>query len=106
MEADANADLVNRLQEILRKPEFSTAAAETVRKQLEKDFGVDLSDQKVFLNSQIDIYRQNLRNERQGKGKESENVEPITDLEEDVTAAIEDIAEGIERSNHFESSIS
>ncbi|KAK6241013.1 hypothetical protein SCA6_006402 [Theobroma cacao] len=42
----SDSDLVTRLREILRDSDLDTATAGSVRRQLEKDFGVDLSDRK------------------------------------------------------------
>ncbi|PPD81979.1 hypothetical protein GOBAR_DD21107 [Gossypium barbadense] len=51
----SDSDLVARLREILRDSDLDTATAGSVRKQLEKDFGIDLSDRKSFQVSGINI---------------------------------------------------
>ncbi|PKI39284.1 hypothetical protein CRG98_040340 [Punica granatum] len=56
----SDSDLVARLREILRDSDLDKATAGSVRRQLEEDFGVDLSDRKAFIREQIDIYLQNL----------------------------------------------
>ncbi|KAA3482393.1 histone acetyltransferase KAT6B isoform X3 [Gossypium australe] len=76
----SDSDLVARLREILRDSDLDTATAGSVRKQLEKDFGIDLSDRKSFVRDQIDIFLETLNrdNEKEGEDEqapESENEE-------------------------------
>ncbi|KAK2665160.1 hypothetical protein Ddye_003734 [Dipteronia dyeriana] len=54
----SDSDLVTRLRQILRSSDLDTATAATVRKQLEQEFEVDLSDRKAFVRDQIDIFIQ------------------------------------------------
>ncbi|CAH9060814.1 unnamed protein product [Cuscuta epithymum] len=48
--------LVRRLREFLSTSDLNTTTNASVRRQLEKDFGIDLSDRKSFIREQIDIY--------------------------------------------------
>ncbi|POO03059.1 SWIB/MDM2 domain containing protein [Trema orientale] len=52
----SDADLVTRLRDILRNSDLDTTTPSSVRRQLEADFGVDLSDRKAFIREQIDIF--------------------------------------------------
>ncbi|KAM1002759.1 hypothetical protein FF1_003140 [Malus domestica] len=52
----SDSGLLTRLREILGTSDLDTATAGSVRRQLEADFGVDLSDRKKFIRDQIDIY--------------------------------------------------
>ncbi|RXH88142.1 hypothetical protein DVH24_042213 [Malus domestica] len=52
----SDSELLTRLREILGTSDLDTATAGSVRRQLEADFGVDLSDRKKFIRDQIDIY--------------------------------------------------
>ncbi|CAN8258817.1 unnamed protein product [Cochlearia groenlandica] len=51
-----DVDLVTRLREILGSSDLNTATPASVRRQLEADFGVDLSDKKSFIRDQIDSF--------------------------------------------------
>ncbi|TXG64391.1 hypothetical protein EZV62_011385 [Acer yangbiense] len=54
----SDSDLVTRLRQILRSSDLDTATAATVRRQLEQEFEVDLSERKAFVTDQIDIFIQ------------------------------------------------
>ncbi|XP_022763339.1 DNA ligase 1 isoform X2 [Durio zibethinus] len=75
MKMVSDSDLVARLREILRDSDLDTATAGSVRRQLEEDFRVDLSDRKGFVRDQIDIFLETLNqeNEREEQEPESEN---------------------------------
>ncbi|XP_075674265.1 uncharacterized protein LOC142643493 [Castanea sativa] len=77
----SDLDLVNRLREILRSSDLDTATAGGIRRQLEKDFGVDLSDRKTFVRDQIDIFLETLP-PKQEQEEEEEEEEEEEDAEE------------------------
>ncbi|CAA7052985.1 unnamed protein product [Microthlaspi erraticum] len=52
----SDTDLVTRLREILRSSDLDTATPASVRRQLEADFGFDLTDRKGFIRDQIDVF--------------------------------------------------
>ncbi|VVA98182.1 unnamed protein product [Arabis nemorensis] len=52
----SDLDLVTRLREILRSSDLDTTTPASVRRQLEEDFGVDLTDKKGFIRDQIDAF--------------------------------------------------
>ncbi|KAB5561262.1 hypothetical protein DKX38_006219 [Salix brachista] len=69
----SDSDLVTRLREILRRSDLDTATAGSIRRQLEEDLSVDLSEKKKFIREQIDTFLETL-NEGEGKsGNVSEN---------------------------------
>lgn len=68
----SDSDLVARLREILRDSDLDTATAGSVRKQLEKDFGIDLSDRKSFVRDQIDIFLETLNQDNEKEGEEEQ----------------------------------
>ncbi|KAL6977244.1 hypothetical protein U1Q18_026040 [Sarracenia purpurea var. burkii] len=45
-----------RSKEILRTNDLNTATASTIRRALEHEFGIDLSNCKLFIRDQIDLY--------------------------------------------------
>nr|VDC72178.1 unnamed protein product [Brassica rapa] len=49
-------DLVTRLREILSSSDLETTTPATVRRQLEADFGVELTEKKAFIRDQIDAF--------------------------------------------------
>ncbi|KAL5819533.1 hypothetical protein ACOSQ4_023375 [Xanthoceras sorbifolium] len=54
----SDSELIARLQEFLRNSDLNTTTTAIVRRQLEKDFGVDLSDKKPFIREQVDLFLQ------------------------------------------------
>ncbi|XP_060961289.1 upstream activation factor subunit spp27 isoform X1 [Cannabis sativa] len=54
----SDEELVIRLREILCVSDLDTTTPSSVRRQLEADFGLALSDRKAFIREQIDIYLQ------------------------------------------------
>ncbi|OMO74187.1 hypothetical protein CCACVL1_16923 [Corchorus capsularis] len=66
----SDSDLVTRLREILRDSDLETATAGSVRRQLEEDFGVDLSDKKAFVRDQIDLFLETLNQENEKEHEE------------------------------------
>lgn len=69
----SDSDLVNRLREILGSSDLDTATAASVRRQLEEEFKVDLSDRKNFIRDQIDSYLQTLEEDNKEDNVENEN---------------------------------
>lgn len=91
----SESDLLTRLREILSTSDLDTATAGSIRRELEKHFGVDLSDRKAFVRDQIDIYLEsqvaNPQDEEEGEeeeeevGEGSENAEQNDDVKEEET---------------------
>ncbi|KAE8721776.1 Protein TRI1 [Hibiscus syriacus] len=92
----SNSDLVARLREILLESDLDTATAGSVRKQLEEDFGVDLSDRKGFVRDQIDIFLETLNqeNEKEERALESENENNVLQEGDDEEEEEESKGEG------------
>ncbi|KAJ8645597.1 hypothetical protein MRB53_007345 [Persea americana] len=68
----SESDLVERLREFLRSSDLNTTTTAIVRRRLEEDFGVDLSDRKAFIREQVDLFLQSqLEND---KGEEDEEI--------------------------------
>ncbi|XP_028764153.1 upstream activation factor subunit spp27-like isoform X1 [Neltuma alba] len=57
----SESELIGRLREFLRCSDLNTTTTATVRRQLEKDFGIDLSDRKAFIREQVDLFLQSER---------------------------------------------
>lgn len=94
----SETELVERLREFLSTSDLNTTTTATVRRKLEEDFGIDLSDKKPFIREQIDLYLQSQlqeaeeNEENNGENDEEENGETAeesdgTDGEEEVEAS-------------------
>ncbi|KAL2504863.1 SWIB complex BAF60b domain-containing protein [Abeliophyllum distichum] len=93
----SDSDIITRLREFLSESDLNTTTTATVRRRLEEDFGLDLSDRKAFIREQVDLYLQsqlenvveneeNSKEESDGKGGEAaEEVEEEEEEEESTT---------------------
>ncbi|CAA2996555.1 upstream activation factor subunit spp27-like [Olea europaea subsp. europaea] len=54
----SDSDLITRLHEFLSASDLNTTTTAIVRRRLEDDFGLDLSDRKAFIREQVDLYVQ------------------------------------------------
>jgi len=79
----SDSDLVARLREILWSSDLDTATASSIRRQLEEDFGVDLSEKKKFIREQIDTFLETLNKGDGQSGNVTENEDNENDTVED-----------------------
>ncbi|CAN0864256.1 Upstream activation factor subunit spp27 [Linum grandiflorum] len=54
----SDSELIERLREFLKTSDLETTTTTIVRRKLEDDFGVDLSDKKAFIREQVDLFLQ------------------------------------------------
>lgn len=94
----SDEELVGRLREFLRTSDLTTTTTGTVRRQLEEDFGIDLSEKKAFIREQVDVY---LRShveaaEEEGEGKDDDEEEEAAGVksEEENEEEEEDVETG------------
>ncbi|KAG2719871.1 hypothetical protein I3843_02G006200 [Carya illinoinensis] len=66
----SDSELIVRLREFLQSSDLNTTTTATVRRRLEADFGVDLTDKKAFIREQVDVFLQSLHD----KTEEAEEV--------------------------------
>ncbi|XP_050232474.1 uncharacterized protein LOC126681121 isoform X2 [Mercurialis annua] len=78
----SDSELVTRLREILQNTDLNTATSGSVRRKLQEDFGVDLSDKKAFIREQIDSYLETLDNDNTSKNTNEEEGENIAEAGE------------------------
>ncbi|CAL5366706.1 unnamed protein product [Camellia sinensis] len=52
----SNSELVNWFWDALQTFDLNTTTADSIRRTLESDFGVDLSDRKAFIRDQINSF--------------------------------------------------
>ncbi|XP_030523140.1 uncharacterized protein LOC115735853 isoform X2 [Rhodamnia argentea] len=81
----SESDLVSRLREILRNSDLDQATAGSVRRQLEADFGLDLSDRKTLIREQIDVYLQSIGTSEEDANEDGQcgGPDPAQEEEED-----------------------
>nr|GLL18835.1 upstream activation factor subunit spp27-like [Ipomoea trifida] len=96
----SDADLVSRLRDFLSTSDLNTTTNATVRRQLEADFGIDLSDRKAFLREQINLYLEQAQAQNAVKEEEERPAEEsVCGGEQESAAAAE---EGEEESDETE----
>lgn len=81
----SEAELVGRLREFLSTSDLNITTTAAVRRKLEEDFGIDLSDRKLFIREQIDIYLQSQVEAQENE--ENEGGEAEVEEEENEEAA-------------------
>lgn len=91
-----DGELVERLRSLLRTSDLSTTTTAAVRRQLEADLDLDLSDKKPFIREQVDLFLSELENENkeeQGEEEEEEENEAKEEEEEEEEGGSEEEAE-------------
>ncbi|CAL5324695.1 unnamed protein product [Camellia sinensis] len=86
----SDSELVGRLRDFLRTSDLTTTTTATIRRRLEEDFGIDLSDKKAFIREQVDLYLQSQvdnaqENEEEDEGEVNEEEEDDDDEEEEAS---------------------
>ncbi|KAM6591464.1 hypothetical protein CsatA_014069 [Cannabis sativa] len=79
----SESELIDRLQDFLRNSDLNTTTTAIVRRKLQEDFGVDLSDKKAFIREQVDLFLQN----ELAKPQQGEEIE-VGHLDDDHSAEI------------------
>ncbi|WJX55425.1 hypothetical protein P8452_41193 [Trifolium repens] len=72
----SESELIGRLREFLRNSDLDTTTTSTVRRQLESDFGIDLSDRKAFIREQVDLFLQTIHQQQNDVADEENADEP------------------------------
>lgn len=54
----SDSELIERLRDFLSTSDLNTTTTAIIRRRLEEDFGIDLSDRKAFIREQVDVYMQ------------------------------------------------
>ncbi|CAN0864260.1 Upstream activation factor subunit spp27 [Linum grandiflorum] len=101
----SDSELIERLREFLKTSDLETTTTTIVRRKLEDDFGVDLSDKKAFIREQVDLFLQSqLEDVAEGGGdgggdeaEEEQEEEEADEEEEEVEEEEEE--EGARRSS-------
>ncbi|KAE7999559.1 hypothetical protein FH972_003974 [Carpinus fangiana] len=69
----SDSELIARLREFLRGSDLNTTTTGTVRRRLEEDFGVDLTEKKAFIREQVDLFLQSEQEEAEEVGEADED---------------------------------
>ncbi|XP_075514923.1 uncharacterized protein LOC142549714 isoform X1 [Primulina tabacum] len=103
----SDSELIVRLREFLSTSDLDTTTTATVRRRLEEDFGIDLSDRKAFIREQVDIYLQSQfknaadnEDESNGEGDIAECVGEVMEEEGDVEEEEEEEVDEEEQSSN------
>ncbi|KAK7307601.1 hypothetical protein VNO77_40808 [Canavalia gladiata] len=83
----SESELIGRLREFLRSSDLNTTTTATVRRQLEADFGIDLSDRKAFIREQVDLFLQSEHHQTQQQDSHQNDDAP--EQEEEDAANLE-----------------
>ncbi|KAI7746318.1 hypothetical protein M8C21_014134 [Ambrosia artemisiifolia] len=79
-----DSDLIERLQHILSTSDFTTTTTASIRRQLELEFGTDLTDKKAFIRQQIDLFIQNQQPNEEDNEANEEDAEDEDGVEVEV----------------------
>ncbi|KAL3651116.1 hypothetical protein CASFOL_007519 [Castilleja foliolosa] len=84
-----DAELIQRLQEFLSTADLNTTTNAIVRRRLEEDFGIDLSNRKAFIREQVDSYMQSQIDNVSDNEDENNGDEGAAEVEEEEEGAEE-----------------
>ncbi|KAL8229216.1 hypothetical protein R6Q57_014116 [Mikania cordata] len=81
----SDSELVDRLRQFLSTSDLTTTTTTSIRRQLEQEFEIDLTDKKVFIREQIDLYleSQQQNDDDNQENEEEEQEEPEDEVEEE-----------------------
>ncbi|TYJ10394.1 hypothetical protein E1A91_A11G205100v1 [Gossypium mustelinum] len=74
-----DSELIARLWEFLGESDLNTTTTAIVRRRLEEDFGIDLTDRKKFIREQVDLYLQNQFENAEEQQQQEQNEDDQTD---------------------------
>ncbi|GKU94678.1 hypothetical protein SLEP1_g8134 [Rubroshorea leprosula] len=96
----SDSELIARLREFLRESDLNTTTTAIVRRKLEEDFGVDLSEKKKFIREQVDLYLQtqveNAEEEEQEEEEEEEDGDQIEKVKSEESGGSDATYNGVD----------
>ncbi|KAJ8544884.1 hypothetical protein K7X08_017467 [Anisodus acutangulus] len=98
----SDSELVGRLREFLSTSDLTTTTTATVRRNLEEDFGIDLSDKKAFIREQVDLYLESQFQENDKNEEEDDGDGPSSEVKSEVSDEGEDAEEEEEEEEESE----
>ena len=81
----SESELIARLREFLKESDLNTTTTAIVRRRLEEDFGIDLSEKKKFIREQVDLY---LQSQFENDEEEEQEQDDENNEEDDQTGKI------------------
>ncbi|KAF5779368.1 putative transcription regulator SWI/SNF-BAF60b family [Helianthus annuus] len=79
----SDADLTGRLRQLLTISDLNTSTTASIRRMLEQEFGVDLTDKKAFIRQQIDLYLETQQQNEEGDNEEEEEQDEVEEEAEE-----------------------
>ncbi|XVF15609.1 hypothetical protein REPUB_Repub09cG0169100 [Reevesia pubescens] len=89
----SESELIDRLREFLKESDLNTTTTAIVRRRLEEDFGIDLSEKKKFIREQVDLYLQSQFENAEEQEQEQEQTGEIKSEETDGSDSNEEEVE-------------
>lgn len=90
----SDSELIERLRDFLSTSDLNTTTTAIIRRRLEEDFGIDLSDRKAFIREQVDAYMQSqFENAAENEEEIDDEGAPEAAAEEEEEEQEEDIQE-------------
>ncbi|XP_022739621.1 upstream activation factor subunit spp27-like [Durio zibethinus] len=90
----SDSELIARLREFLKESDLNTTTTAIVRRRLEEDFGIDLSEKKKFIREQVDVYLQiqfeNAEEEEQEQDKDDQMAKIKSEETDDSDSDVEE----------------
>eukprot|EP00250_Pteridium_aquilinum_P004680 c14883_g1_i1 orf=519-1583(-) len=96
----SDEQIVKRIGELLADADLTTTTTSAIRRQLEQDFDIDLSDRKAFVRQQVDLYLESHPQSQQeeeddagkhgGEDSEAVKVEDAEPVQEDENSDVEE----------------
>lgn len=99
----SDSDLIARLHEFLRNSDLTTTSTATVRRKMEEDFGVDLTDKKAFIREQVDLFLQSEQErlaEIEQDGEEDDRTAEVQSQQSDVDDDDQEEEEEVEETSN------
>ncbi|TMW82676.1 hypothetical protein EJD97_005413 [Solanum chilense] len=95
----SDSELVDRIHEFLSTADLDTTTNNIVRRKLEEDFNIDLSDRKVFIREQIDLYLESYYqvNQEQMEVENDQEEDPEEDEEEEDPEEEEEESKAVDK---------
>ncbi|KAF6143437.1 hypothetical protein GIB67_029606 [Kingdonia uniflora] len=85
----SDSDLIIRLREFLQSSDLNTTTTAIVRRKLEEEFDVDLSDKKAFIREQVDLFLQSQNEEKpEPEGEDSSGEEEKPNVKSEPNGSV------------------
>ncbi|KAJ0726847.1 putative transcription regulator SWI/SNF-BAF60b family [Helianthus annuus] len=79
----SDADLTGQLWQLLTTSDLNTTTTASIRRMLEQEFGVDLTNKKAFIRQQIDLFLETQQQNEEGNNEEEEEQDEVEEEAEE-----------------------